>query len=157
VSGSNDPSAFLAAVDQWEKDALEWLRLQFISVCLDAAAGVIEKTPVDTGFCRASWSISINSLPGYVIRNPRDDGGESLAKLSKRARKSFAGPSAAEGGKFSSDPAYVMSALVPAKIGDVVYIYNPVVYAQRLEHGHSKQAPAGMVGVTLAELEAKHR
>jgi hypothetical protein len=33
-------------------------------------------------------------------------------------------------------------------------ISNPVPYVTALEHGHSRQAPAGMVGITLAETPA---
>jgi hypothetical protein len=35
--------------------------------------------------------------------------------------------------------------------GKVHYITNNLPYAWRLEHGHSKQAPAGMVGLTVVE------
>jgi len=32
-----------------------------------------------------------------------------------------------------------------------IFIVNNLVYIIPLEHGHSQQAPAGMVGVTIAE------
>jgi hypothetical protein len=40
-----------------------------------------------------------------------------------------------------------------AKAGDVIFIVNNVPYAIPLEYGHSKQAPAGMVGVTVARFQ----
>ena len=36
----------------------------------------------------------------------------------------------------------------------VIHIQNNLPYAQRLEDGWSKQAPAGMVGLTVPELQA---
>lgn len=41
--------------------------------------------------------------------------------------------------------------LKKAKLGTVVYLMNNLPYAQRLEEGWSKQAPVGMVRVTVAE------
>lgn len=38
-----------------------------------------------------------------------------------------------------------------AKAGDTIYIVNNVPYAIPLEYGHSKQAPAGMVRVTVVQ------
>jgi hypothetical protein len=38
-------------------------------------------------------------------------------------------------------------------VGDITYIVNNLPYIERLELGWSKQAPAGMVGVTLAEFQ----
>lgn len=38
---------------------------------------------------------------------------------------------------------------------EIIYISNNLPYAEPLENGHSQQAPAGMVGLTLAEIEAE--
>lgn len=38
--------------------------------------------------------------------------------------------------------------------GETIYIMNNLPYAQRLEYGWSKQAPAGMVRLTVAEFQA---
>ena len=41
---------------------------------------------------------------------------------------------------------------IPAKAaGHVHYVVNNLPYAWRLENGYSKQAPAGMVGLTVVE------
>ena len=37
---------------------------------------------------------------------------------------------------------------------NVIWIFNNVPYINALERGHSKQAPAGMVGLTLLEVES---
>lgn len=41
------------------------------------------------------------------------------------------------------------------KLGQAVYIVNNVEYIVYLEEGSSQQAPAGMVRISVAELEAK--
>lgn len=38
-------------------------------------------------------------------------------------------------------------------VGDVVYLTNSLPYAQRLEHGWSKQAPRGMVRLSAIEFK----
>jgi len=40
-----------------------------------------------------------------------------------------------------------------AKLGDSVYLVNNLPYAQKIEGGSSKQAPVGMVKVTVAEYQ----
>lgn len=39
------------------------------------------------------------------------------------------------------------------RCGDVLWVVNNVEYINELENGHSKQAPSGMLGVTVAEIE----
>jgi hypothetical protein len=39
-----------------------------------------------------------------------------------------------------------------AKAGDTLFLTNCLPYIPALEDGHSKQAPAGMIGVTVVEL-----
>ena len=43
------------------------------------------------------------------------------------------------------------------KMGQVFYMTNNLPYATRIEFGHSKQAPQGMVRVTVAEHEVSIR
>lgn len=38
--------------------------------------------------------------------------------------------------------------------GDIVTIYNDVIYAERVENGWSSQAPAGMMRVSLKEFQS---
>ncbi len=50
-----------------------------------------------------------------------------------------------------------LSSVLTLKKGDgnkPIYITNNLPYAQKLEDGHSKQAPAGMVALTMAEIDA---
>lgn len=47
------------------------------------------------------------------------------------------------------------SAISGARAGDMIWLSNNLPYALRLEFGHSKQAPGGMVRITAATWQAK--
>jgi len=98
---------------------------------MQAMRGVVMKSPVDTGRFRGNWNVSINTRDDTVT--------EALDKGGQGAIAKGTG---------------IISALPPYT---VVYISNNLPYARRLETGWSKQAPAGMVALTLAELEAQLR
>lgn len=91
-------------------------------------------TPVDTGFCRSNWITELNHPPevSELLQRPKGDKPQSLRDP-------------------VSNMAMVMEGVKP---GDAIYYVNPVVYAIPLEYGHSKQAPAGMVRVVLANGQA---
>lgn len=89
--------------------------------------GVVKKSPVDTGRFRSNWQVSKNVERSGTI----DVGKEAQSKTVQR------GMATIEGFDLSSDTA--------------IHIQNNLPYARRLEHGHSKQAPQGMVGLTLTE------
>jgi hypothetical protein len=46
-----------------------------------------------------------------------------------------------------------MSMIVPQHAGHKVYLSNNVPYIQKLEYGHSQQAPAGMVRISIDRFE----
>ena len=99
---------------------------------------IVKKTPVDTGRARGNWNISVGSA---------DTSTTESTKVKYRSRES-----------------------VPEPKGDeTIYISNNLDYISTLEYGgfpnppksgsgktvngYSKQAPEGMVGVTLANNE----
>jgi hypothetical protein len=93
--------------------------------------GIVLKTPVDTGRARANWMIS--------------EGAPVIAEAAN------AKPGAAAG----SIPAATPPSVSAFKGGSAIFITNSLPYIVPLEYGHSKQAPAGMVRVTLAEVGAQ--
>lgn len=94
-------------------------------VALDMFTRVILKSPVDTGRFRGNWQVTIGLKPVPQIADKDKGGGATIAKA---------------------------QALVgQAKAGDVIALSNSLPYARALEYGHSKQAPAGMVRITVAE------
>ena len=95
-------------------------------VALDLFSKVVLKTPVDTGRARGHWGVGVNSIT-YGAGLDKDGGG-TIA----RATATMQG----------------------ARAGDRIYIANNLPYIVRLEYGHSKQAPAGMVRTTIDEFQA---
>ena len=101
-------------------------------------------TPVDTGHARANWVPSIGvPFEGEVGARPaggRDSGGR------------FAG---------NSENAAGVAAVMRFKLGDgVLYLSNNVPYINRLNYGHSKQAPRlfieACVDRALATIQARY-
>jgi len=93
-------------------------------VSLDMFAGVIRKTPVDTGRARSSWNIAVGK-PDL-----------SVAPVGGASQKSSNSKAAA----FDNPDPY-----------SKVFITNNLDYIEFLEQGSSKQAPLGMVKVTVLE------
>jgi len=87
--------------------------------------GVVSRSPVDTGSFRGAWTVSIGS-PNYKY----DRIG---AKGSPAAAPTYPG-------------------VHGFKLGQSVYVTNAAPYSLRLEQGWSKQAPAGVLRVTIASL-----
>lgn len=87
--------------------------------------GVVDRSPVDTGSFRASWNVKVGSPDLDVV-----DGGSSKSPLPA-----------------PQFPNIDTSSLQP------VYITNNQPYGVKLEHGHSDQAPQGIVALTIASLK----
>jgi hypothetical protein len=97
-------------------------------LALEALSRIVLRTPVDTGRARGNWLVGV----GDPVRGYDPEGFDP------------AGTDTIQTGQA------ILNAAAP---GEVLYITNSVPYIVPLEHGHSKQAPAGMVGITLAELQ----
>jgi len=90
---------------------------------------IIVRSPVDVGTFRNNWHIGINEIPSAVRADP-DRGGaaaraEGLQKLAE----------------ITPQPGFFT-------------IVNNLPYGPALESGWSKQAPAGMVAVTVAQFRS---
>ena len=97
-------------------------------VALEALRRLVSKTPVDTVRARGNWQVTIGEPATGQVERLDINGAETIK----------------EGLAAIADlPAY-----------QVVWISNNVDYIERLEHGHSKQAPEGMLAVTVEELRA---
>lgn len=107
-------------------------------IAVDALRRVVLRTPVDTGRARSSWDLTVDTYSTRVAPEtglpPGEHGGQGV----------------------SFDPMAHNAAGIAAINGrQKVYVVSNVEYIEALENGHSKQAPAGMVRVTLAEIEAE--
>lgn len=94
-------------------------------VGIDMTSRIVIRTPVDTGRARANWNTTIGSA-NYAVSESFDKAGAStIAKAAARLSGFRCGPS--------------------------IWISNGLPYIGELEKGSSKQAPAGMVAITVAE------
>ena len=78
-----------------------------------------------------------------VLRTPVDTG-----RLSQSWRPTLNKPSQSLS---SSGSKGIEAVVAKAKVGDSIFLVNNLPYAQKIESGSSKQAPAGMVAITVAE------
>ncbi|AWP80933.1 hypothetical protein B7P04_17100 [Bordetella bronchiseptica] len=91
------------------------------------AQGVILKSPVDTGRFRANWQFSAAGVQRGTTMAIDPGGQVTLHRLVAEIRQTAA--------------------------GGVTYLSNSLPYAVRLENGWSKQAPQGMVKLTVQEFQ----
>lgn len=100
-------------------------------ICLDLLTGIVLKTPVDTGRARGNWFTSIGSPTAKVTVSTDPSGSSTISSG--------------------------LSAISKAT-GNVLWITNNLPYIYRLEfEGWSKQAPAGMVRVTINDIARQLR
>lgn len=106
---------------------------EFVSlVGLTALRGVVNKSPVDTGRFKGNWNLGIGEVDETTTESTDKDGGPTIV----RGDISLQSYGATEG-------------------FPVLNVSNSLPYGPRLEDGYSGQAPSGMVGLTVAELEAE--
>lgn len=95
-------------------------------VLQDAAFKIVTRTPVDTGLARGNWR-GRTTAPATGTFKTLDKSGRVTAGRIK-------------------------AVIARMKIGQRLFITNNLPYMRRLENGWSKQAPAGFITLTLAEL-----
>ena len=119
-------STFKLDINKFIDKASKTADAEVRKICLDLLTGIVLKTPVDTGRARANWFTSIGS-PSINITESTDPSGSSTIANS-------------------------LSAISEAT-GNVLWITNNLPYIYRLEfEGWSRQAPAGMVRVTINDI-----
>lgn len=101
----------------------------------DVTEAIIEGTPVDTGFARASWWMELGAAP-TAHPNPPPEPAVDADGIRQTIGDGFA---MAMGG--------VSIVLLNVKMGDTIGVYNSANYIVDLEYGKSMQAPVGMVRI----------
>jgi hypothetical protein len=105
-------------------------------VALELFKRVIYKTPVDSGRARANWQVTIGAQASGTVEIDDKSGGATMSKAT--------------------------AASAGFKAGDTIYLTNNLPYIRKLEEGgypdgpktvggFSRQAPAGMVALTVQE------
>lgn len=105
--------------------------------CVEIFAGkvqtaLVEGSPVDTGRFRGNWQVTPNRPPLYALNNYDKDGDKTIAEGERAIHAILRG-----GGAVRS-----------------IHFSNMLIYANALEYGHSKQAPAGVVGIVAIRLRS---
>lgn len=134
-------STFTLDVTNFVNKASNTADAEVRKICLDLLTGIVLKTPVDTGRARANWFTSVGSPSGNVTASTDPSGASAISSG--------------------------LSAISKAT-GNVLWITNNLPYIYRLEFGtynngpktvggFSRQAPAGMVRVTINDIARQLR
>jgi hypothetical protein len=118
-------SNFSASIAAFAKKATERQDAVLQGVVKEVGQRLVERTPVAAGEARSNWQSSVNTPAATHTPDLDPSGSATIAQIARVAERS--------------------------KFGDAVYILNPAPHIKALEDGHSKQAPAGMVSVTISE------
>lgn len=96
------------------------------AIAMEGLNRLTTKTPVDTGRARGGWQVGIGNAPSEKSDRLDTTGSATI----------------------SAGSDVISRVTTPVR----VVIANNVEYIEALEHGHSQQAPEGMLGVTVDEL-----
>jgi hypothetical protein len=116
-------------------------------IALEGLCRLVQKTPVDTGRARANWQVGINQDP---VDTPHPAGEPFAGSAPAGERPLSDVPPLAQCGQETFE---VGAAVIAAMPLCTCYITNNVEYIEELEHGHSGQAPRGMLALTVEELQ----
>lgn len=114
-------------VADWEKKANALVRLAHQKIATEAFSRVIMMSPVDTGRFRGNWQVAIGNIPNGTLDLNDPTGTAALGSVSSEVEK--------------------------LQAGETIYLVNNMPYARRLEYGWSKQAPGGMVRLTVQQFQ----
>lgn len=92
-------------------------------------------TPVDTGFARANWVGGIGATPPAPALERVNIPGAHSAEIAAATQQ-------------------LTAVALSAKMGDAIVLVNGAPYINRLEFGHSGQAPHGMIRLALQNAQA---
>ena len=123
------PEAFEVAVGDLARELGIGVEYVLTKVGLEMHDEIVEKTPVDTGRAQASWNFTVDSVREESKPPGKYPSAKSDAKKGRDAESKKVTPAS------------------------TVYITNNLPYILPLEHGHSGQAPNGMVSTTVARFQ----
>lgn len=100
-------------------------------IALELFTKVILRSPVDTGRFRGNWQVMIGDVPDGVLDLTDPNGAATISKMTAEVLK--------------------------LRAGQTITLINNLPYSLKLEDGWSKQAPAGMVKMTVLEFDEAAR
>lgn len=110
----------------WAQRAQDKLALAVRKIAIDAFTRIVIRSPVDTGRFRGNWQVSIENIPSGSSDTGKSEG-EVIGEIN--------------------------SVVGQMRVGQSIFFVNNLPYARRLEYGWSKQAPNGMVRLTVQEFQ----
>lgn len=110
---------FTAAIDEWVMKTRQRAEAVFKTAAQNVGEEIISRTPVDTGFLRASLTATLNDKPMIKRDVPNRDA-------------AYPAPDITLG-------------IEGAKLGDTIYLTFTANYARYVEYGTRNQFPAAMV------------
>lgn len=124
--------SFALAVDRFARNGMVNIDLVGRKIAFEVYRRVVFRTPVRTGAARGNWMCTVGApampTPGLAAVNDTDKSGRSTVQAIREGVT-----------------AWKPSSQVP------VFLSNNLPYIEALEHGSSRQAPSGMVAITVAE------
>lgn len=115
--------SFAATLEQFRDQALEDMGEIFRRTVIQIGSTVIRLSPVDTGLFVGNWQFSIDQPASGTVERHDKERHETIARL--------------------------VSEVQSLTFGQTAYMVNNLPYSVPLEYGHSGQAPAGMMAITL--------
>jgi hypothetical protein len=116
-------SSFSLDVSKWVEKAKGRADEVVRKVAFDLSAQIVNTSPVRLGRFRGNWFMGVGTRPTVATADVDKDGSKTIARMQSLRPQIFA--------------------------GSVIYTTNNLPYAMKLETGYSKQAPLGMVRVTV--------
>lgn len=136
--------SFSADLEKFTRRARHRVEKTYRGTALAVLRGVVFRTPVGNPDI---WQRPESAPPGYVGGRARGNWQTNLNGMTPADVDIID----ASGGRAVSEGA---AAIGRARVTDDIYLFNNVPYIGALEYGaHSRQAPAGMVRVTIAEFK----
>jgi hypothetical protein len=120
--------SFVIGFDIYAKNSEAMMDKVARKLVLEVGSRLIQRTPVKKGGARGGWQTTISS-PATAPNNRIMPAGTTAINEMRATLKDW-------------NPTSGVSA----------FITNLVPYILRLEHGYSRQAPSGMMAVTIAEV-----
>lgn len=124
---------FAFELDKAKLDTDEKISDAISLIAMFCLRGIVRKSPVDTGRFRSNWQVSKNVPRTTQLNLTKETQAATIAR-GQRTIETF-----------------------DLKNDSMIIIQNNLPYANRLENGWSKQAPNGMVGLTVNEAAQRYK
>lgn len=126
MSGGQATQDFYSEMQSEWLDMMGGIRRAVIYIVTEGLSRATEKSPVDVGTFQNNWLVSIGTPSNATTMTL---------------------------GEFASLSAQAIASYATATGFPMIYLQNNLPYALRLENGWSRQAPGGVLAMTVSELE----